>query len=237
VDTRVDLENRLLHWSGRQPSVLCEQPEKHLRVRRLSAPDGCKEPAPFSCSDPDGNYTTQYTAGDVSTVHGFHQTYGRFEVRAKLPDTALNGLQETLWLWPLSQTYGVFPHSGEIDFAEFYSEFPTLDIPYIHYVYDPSTVNPAKNTNIVTAHTCSIDYTRFNTYAVVWEPGTITVMYNGKTCMVNHYVASGLPRDAPFDQPFFIVLTQAIGVTTNAFNLAITPLPATLQVDYVRAWK
>ncbi len=171
------------------------------------------------------------------TVHGFHQTYGRFEVRAKLPDTTMNGLQETLWLRPLSQAYGGSPHSGEIDFAELYSEFSTLDIANIHYVYDPLTVNPATSTNIVTAHTCSIDYTRFNTYSVVWEPGTITLMYNGKTCLVNHYVASGVPSHAPFDRPFFIVLTQAIGVTTNTFNPALTPLPATLQIDYVRAWK
>lgn len=196
-----------------------------------------KEPAPFTCKDPDGNYATQFTAGMVTTVHGFHQTYGRFEVRAKLSNTTLNGLQETLWLWPVSQTYGAFPHSGEIDFAEFYSEWPTLVIPYIHYVYDPSTFNPATHTNIVTAHTCTVDYTQFNTYTVIWDPGKITVMYNGKICLVNNYVASGVSSHAPFDQPFFIALTQAIGVTTNAFNPATTPLPATLQIDYVRAWK
>jgi beta-glucanase (GH16 family) len=196
-----------------------------------------KERAPFTCKDPDGDYITDYTAGMVSTVHGFHQKYGRFEVRAKLPETTLNGLQETLWLWPVSQTYGPFPRSGEIDFAESYSEWPTLDIPYIHYDYEPSTVNPKTNTNTVTAHTCTIDFKRFNTYVVLWEPGTITVMYNGEICLVDHYIAKGLPSYAPFDQPFFFALTQALGVPTNAFNPALTPLPAILQIDYVRAWK
>jgi beta-glucanase (GH16 family) len=196
-----------------------------------------KESAPFTCSDPDGNFTTQYTAGMVSTVHNFNQIYGRFEFRAKLPGTALKGVQETLWLWPVAQTYGQFPNSGEIDVAEFYSQFSNLDIPYIHYVYDPSTVDKAKNENIVTASNCSIDYKKFNIYTVVWEPGTITLMYNGKTCLVDNYVPSQISSPAPFDKPFFVVLTQALGIQTNAFDAATTPLPATLTVDYVRAWK
>jgi beta-glucanase (GH16 family) len=196
-----------------------------------------KESAPFACSDPDGNFTTQYTAGMVSTVHNFNQIYGRFEFRAKLPDTALKGVQETLWLWPVAQTYGQFPNSGEIDVAEFYSQFADLDIPYIHYVYGPSTVDKTKNVNIVTAMNCSIDHKKFNIYAVVWEPGTITLMYNGKTCLVDHYIPSQIASPAPFDKPFFIALTQALGIQTNVFDPATTPLPATVKVDYVRAWK
>jgi len=200
-----------------------------------------EESAPFTCNDPGGSFTTKYTSGMVSTIYGFNQTYGRFEVRAELPGTSLKGLQETLWLWPVAQTYGTGPaeSSGEIDFAEFYSEYATLDIPYIHYSYDKSTVDPAKNTNIVTAYNCSIDYTQFNIYTVVWEPGTMTLMYNGNTCLVDNYVPNdGLTSPQPFDQPFFMVLTQALGgVGTNAFDSATTPLPATLQIDYVRAWK
>jgi hypothetical protein len=41
---------------------------------------------------------------------------------------------------------------------------------------------------------------------------------------------------APFDQPFFLSLTQALGVGTNS-PTASTPLPATTLVDYVRVWK
>jgi beta-glucanase (GH16 family) len=198
-----------------------------------------EESAPFACTYPGGSFTTQYTSGMVTAVYGFHQTYGRFEIRAKLPNTAVEGLQETLWLYPVNLTYGAWPASGEIDLAEFYSEYATLDIPYIHYNYDPSTVNPATNTNIVTAYTCSIDYTQFNTYTMVWEPGTITLMYNGNTCLIDNYVPdAGLTSPEPFNQPFFIALTQALGgVGTNAFTPGTTPLPATLQIDYARVWK
>jgi beta-glucanase (GH16 family) len=200
----------------------------HLSVR--------KEAAPFAC----GLATTQYSGGMVSTAGHFNQTYGRFEVRALLPQTTVAGLQETLWLWPVNSSYfgSSWPSSGEVDFSEFYSQYPSLDIPYIHYNYDASTVNPATNTNITTAYSCPISPTQYNNYAVVWSPGSFTITINGNTCMTDHYIPNnGLNSPAPFNQPFFIILTQALGVGTNTFNPATTPLPATTSIDYVRIWK
>jgi len=174
----------------------------------------------------------------VSTYTNFSQTYGRFEVRALLPQTTAAGLQETLWLWPLNDVkYGAWPGSGEIDFSEFYSQYSSLDVPYLHYLYDPATVNATTHTNTVTAYNCQIALSQYNNYAVVWSPNQITITINGSTCLVDNYLAYGLTGAQPFDQPFFVALTQALGVGTNAFNPATTPLPATTSVDYVRVWK
>ncbi len=60
-----------------------------------------KEAAPFTCHSPNGDYTSQYTTGMVSTFGLFSQAFGRFEVRAKLPPAAVAGLQESFWLWPV----------------------------------------------------------------------------------------------------------------------------------------
>jgi hypothetical protein len=196
-----------------------------------------KVPAPFTCPAPQGAFSTPYAGGWVSTYNAFAQTYGRFEVRAKLPQATVKGLQETLWLYPRHLTYGAWPASGEIDFAEFYSEHANLDVPYLHYVYDTRTTVTRTNTNTVTAYNCTIDGSAFNTYAVDWEPGKITIYDNGNACLIDKYKANGLTGPAPFDQPFMIVLTQALGIGTNAFDPALTPLPATTLVDYVRAWK
>jgi beta-glucanase (GH16 family) len=200
----------------------------HLTARR--------EAAPFTCAS---SFRTQYTSGMVSTYTGFNQAYGRFEVRALLPQTTASGLQETLWLWPVNDVkYGAWPGSGELDFSEFYSQYASLDVPYIHYDYDPSTINVATHTNTVTATNCAISLSQYNDYAVVWTPGSFTITINGKTCLVDNYRANGgLTGAQPFDQPFFVALTQALGVGTNAFNPSTTPLPATTSVDYVRVWK
>jgi beta-glucanase (GH16 family) len=190
------------------------------------------EPAPFSCASPLGNYTTSYTSGMVTSGGKFSQAYGRFEVRAKLPAVTVKGLQESFWLWPVDAThYGnSWPASGEIDIAEGYSQYPDRLIPYIHYIPKVWDYN-------VTNNYCRVaDISAFHTYAVEWTTSTITVKFDGNTCLVDNWKPL-LNKPAPFDQPFFVALTQALGIGANAFNPATTPLPATTQIDYVRIWK
>ena len=183
--------------------------------------------APFQCVP---GYYSQYQAGMVTSSQLFNQTYGAFEVRAKIPDATVPGLQETLWLYPQKLTYGPWPASGEIDFAEFYSQYPNLDVPYIHYAQ--SALDPH-----VTAYNCVIDPTQFNTYEADWTPTSITILYNGQVCLTDTWLQTpGEPPGTPFNEPFFMSLTQALGLGTNA-PTADTPLPATTQIDWVRAWE
>jgi len=186
-------------------------------------------PAPFQC----GQTTTQYIGGSVSGYGKFSQTYGRFEVRAQFPNVTVAGLQESLWLWPDDDTkYGPEPSSGEIDFAEAYSVRPDIVVPYIHYT-------PAKPDPNITNVNCGIgDLSAFHTYVLVWIPGSLTVSIDGVKCLVDRWHAQApLPPSAPFDQPFFMALTQALGVNSNAFDPTTTPLPATTTIDYVRVWQ
>ena len=178
--------------------------------------------APFTCS-PD--YVSSYQAGMVTTRSSFSQTYGAFEVNAKLPQSDVPGLQETFWLYPENLTYGAWPASGEIDFAEFYSVHADLDVPYVHYSntdLDPNS----------TTYTCRINPTQFNTYGLEWTPTTLTMLYNGHVCLTDMW----LNGPAPFNQPFFIALTQAIGLSGSNAVTANTTLPATTEIDWVRAW-
>jgi beta-glucanase (GH16 family) len=196
----------------------------HLTARRAAAPLSC------------GGLPTQYTAGMVTTYNRFSQTYGRFEVRALLPQTTVAGLQETLWLWPQNASYygGVWPGSGEVDFSEFYSDYSSLDVPYIHYNYTWTYAPGHYNT---TYAFCPISLTQYNDYAVNWSPGSFTITVNGNICLIDNYYAAGLTNPQPFDQPFILALTQALGVGQNAFNPYTTPLPATTSIDYVRVWR
>ncbi len=116
-------------------------------------------------------------------------------------------------------------NTGEIDFAEFYSQYPDLDVPYLHYLLGAADPN-------VTAYNCTIDPTQFNTYEVDWTPSAITILYNSQVCLVDHPIGG----PAPFNVAHFISLTQALGLGTNAPS-ANTPLPATTQIDWVRVWQ
>ena len=189
-----------------------------------------REAAPFTCRDPrSGNFRTQYTAGMITTAGGrFSQTYGRFEVRARVLGPRARGAQTSLWLYPVRHNYGPWPASGEIDFAEMFSAFPDRAIPYVHY-------NALASDSSVTNNRCRIrNLAQFHRYAVVWTRTSIRMIYDGRTCLT-HRLTPAAPQ--PFDKPFFIALTQELGVGNNAFDPSITGLPATTEIDYVRAWR
>lgn len=185
--------------------------------------------------------SSRYVAGMVSHYQTFSQTYGRYEVRAKLPAIRDRGIQEAFWLWPDDpKKYGSQKEaSGEIDFAEFYSRYPDHVKPYVHYISDEASNDPD--------HTalCAIDYDQFNTYVLEWEPGELRIHVNGSVapCMVSHYQPTNVDSPAPFDQPFFLALTQAMGIANPALDAAdnkydtnVIPDVVTTQVDYVRIW-
>lgn len=192
-----------------------------------------REATPFTCNDPSGHFNTEYTSGMVSTHGRFSQAYGRYEARVKVSSARVPGLQTSFWLWPVDPNrYGAWPASGEIDIAELFSQYADRAIPYIHY-------KPAAPDPNVTNNNCIIgNPDDFHTYAAEWTPSSIKVIYDGDTCLEDTWnPASPATKPQPFDQPFIIVLTQALGVGTNQFDPSTTPLPATTTIDYVRAWR
>ena len=190
-----------------------------------------REAQPFTCRSPYGDFISNHTSGMVSTYTKFAQAYGRFEIRARFPAAKVAGLQSALWLWSAEPAkYGSWPASGEIDIAEFYSANPDRAIPYIHY-------DTALTDETVTNNYCMItDASAFHSYVAEWTPTAITIIYDGKTCLTHAINPLTLTGSAPFDQPFIIALTQALGIGDNSVTDA-TPLPATTAVDYVRVWK
>jgi len=192
-----------------------------------------KTAKPFECHTPEkGPYSTQYTAGMVTTDGTFSQTYGMFEVKAAFPAATVRGLQSSLWLWPVNSTYygPTWPDSGEIDFAEWYSEYSNRVIPVVHY--NAQNLDPSRTNN-----NCYVsDTTGYNTYEMTWTPDTITITIDGQTCVTDSWRPSApQQKPDPFNMPFYINLTTELGINTNQFN-GTAPLPAETSIDWVRAW-
>ena len=191
-----------------------------------------KEAAPFVCSDPFGNFVTQYTSGMVTTVNNLAQTYGLYEINAKLPATTLQGLQETFWLWPQNQNeYGsVWPDSGEIDFAEFYS------VVVLRHPLHPLQRGQDRSER----HGLQLHHLESQRLPHLRAPvvADLTDRPLRRQDLPGRPLGSGLPGigSEPFNQPFFIAITQALGVYPNAFTAGYTPLPATTSVAWVKAW-
>lgn len=189
--------------------------------------------APRDCGK---NISSQYAYGQVMHFQTYAQTYGKYEIRAKIPDLRVPGSQQSFWLWPQSDSYGPWPASGEIDLAEMYSNTPGVDRPYLHYL--PGTTTAGTNQNVTTAD-CPIRAGEWNTYGVEWEPGRLTILLNDKVCMVDDYssLVAGAGSPAPFDKPFYLSLNQAMGALGNVYDPSQVPGRLTTKIDYVRVWK
>ncbi len=185
----------------------------------------------FTCRSSVDAFRTRYTGAMVTTAARFAQAYGRFEVRARFVAEPVTGVHSAIWLWPSAKKYGAWPRSGEIDIAEYYTRTPDRVIPFVHYASarpDPTATNTR----------CLVKRPdRFHIYAAEWTPQTITITIDGRPCMSTAWDRPGpYEKPIPFDRPFHLNLTQALGIGQNAFEPGVTPLPATMEVDHVRAW-
>ncbi|WP_344111998.1 glycoside hydrolase family 16 protein, partial [Nocardioides humi] len=190
-----------------------------------------KEPAFFPCKGPLFTYNAERTAATIGTYGKFTQTYGRFEFRAKMPATTVTGIHSALWLYPQKHTYGGWPNSGEVDVAEWFSADAGRVYPSVHYAGENTLLSTGYNCTMATAGT------EYHRYAVEWTPTSMRFLYDGKECFSHAWTPSApLTAPQPFDQPFYVVLTQVFGGSWNAITQQ-TPPEATMSVDWVRVWQ
>ncbi|MDO7869118.1 glycoside hydrolase family 16 protein [Nocardioides jiangxiensis] len=193
-----------------------------LTVRKLSSP--------MTCTTKSGStYRTSYIGGGIATNGLFHLTYGRVQFRAAMPYYGGRGIHSALWLWPAYMKYG--EKSGELDVAEWRSSQPHRVVPTVHYNdggADPDITNWA----------CYVDKVwNFHTYTLEWTRDSLRFLYDGKLCLEDSWIsADGLTKPAPFDEPYFLILNQALGSGQNAVTSS-TAFPQSMSVDYVRVWR
>ncbi|MFD2785741.1 glycoside hydrolase family 16 protein [Hymenobacter rubripertinctus] len=166
----------------------------------------------------------------VSRGPGGSQTYGRFEVRARLP--AGRGTWPAIWMLPDENTYGnkSWPDNGEIDIME-------------HVGYDANVVHATTHcktyffrlNNQKTGTTLLPDATTaFHTYAVEWTPETITAEVDGQLYFATRNEGTGWEA-WPWNKPFHLLLNVAVGGEWGGLKgIDEAAFPQRLEVDYVR---
>ncbi len=181
------------------------------------------------------------TTTDTETLFG--TTYGYVEARISLPAT--KGAWPAFWMLPeTTDIYGGWPVSGEIDIMEscgaFESGANNLAAGTLHRGAPAQVFSGSGHVEL------DSDTTYFHTYAVDWEPGKITWYYDGKKIHEEKNwkgMFSGdvdfLAYDAPFDQPFYILLNLAIdsGRFGGDANKATFQDDINMYVDYVRVYQ
>lgn len=175
-------------------------------------------------------------SGRLRTQKDFSFTYGRVEVRAKLPKG--DWLWPAIWMQPAKWPYGKWPASGEIDIVE---SRGNSDYGNLGHQYGASTLHwgPFWSENRYTMthaeyaandgsfagsfHTFRVDWTKDNIQFYVddalqlaADPGTNFWDYGGWGDQYDNPWRAGT-KMSPFDQDFYLILCLAVGGTNGYF--------------------
>lgn len=173
-----------------------------------------------------------YTSAKLVTQGKADWLYGKFEIRAKVPET--QGIWPALWMMPVNSEYGGWPRSGEIDIMELLGHQP--DTVYGTAHFGNSFPDRGHNTKAVTLEDGADFSDDFHTYTVEWMPDTLKWYLDGK-----HYhtlsSADIEPYNWPFDKSFYLLMNVAVGGNWPGNPDETTELPQQMQVDYVRVYQ
>ncbi|MDO8343365.1 MAG: family 16 glycosylhydrolase [Cellvibrio sp.] len=217
----------------------------------------------FTGSDsPEGESPTTktlpYTSARLRTKNIQEWTFGRFEIRAKLPFG--QGTWPAIWMLPTNSPYGTWASSGEIDIMEAVnlkvvtngSEPEAAVHGTLHFGRNwPANVNSGADYKLPNNANPADD---FHTYAVEWEEGEIRWYVDDvhfatqrETGWYGQYMQDGTLKDAPLGAPFdrhskfHLLLNLAVGGNWagNVNNKGVdeSVFPQKLLVDYVRVYE
>ena len=182
---------------------------------------------------PDQGQTKEYTSARLNSKYAF--TYGRVEVRAKLPEGV--GTWPAIWMlgqnisepgayWQ-TQGYGTtsWPYCGEIDIMEHWGANQNYVQSALH---TPSSYGGTSN---VGGQYISNASTQFNVYTLEWTPEQMIFSVNGYV----HYTYNPNPQNSetwPFDAHQYLLLNIAIeSSVTSSFT------ETEMEIDYVRVYE
>jgi len=180
-----------------------------------------------------GQNIGDYTSSRMISNKAF--TYGRMEIRAKMPDYKGKGIWPAIWMLGKDIKDIGWPNCGEIDIMEYVSKKQDSVLQTIHSVANNHTNGTQISTDYIALKTIEEE---FHNYGIIWKedklqfyidsPENITLTVNRPEHPTND--------NWPFAKEYFFILNIAVGgnlggeVDDNIF-------PAQMEVDYVRVYK
>ena len=171
---------------------------------------------------PVGN--AAYTSARIKSENLYEFTYGRVEVRAKLPSAG--GTWPALWALGANFDEVGWPESGEIDIMEHVGNNSNIVSSALHYPGNSGGNAVTNSTSLPTATS------EFHNYTVEWTPESIKFVVDDElihTSFVNSI-------DTPFNNDFFFIMNIAMGGSLGGvIDPAFTQ--DTMEVDYIRVYQ
>jgi len=186
-----------------------------------------------------GVYTSgAFTSARLKTQGLFSFQYGRFEVRAQVPEA--QGFWPAAWLMGNNIATVNWPACGEQDVLERVNaaKSPDWNEGSVHGTGFTGDTGLGAVFNFPSGQTAAA----WHTYGMIWKPGSVAYYVDDPTHPYVTYSTSSLTGMAgavwPFDagQSNFIILNLAVGGDWPGSPNATTPFPSQMLVDYVRVY-
>ncbi len=182
-----------------------------------------------------GQNPGDYSSTRLNSRRSF--TYGRIEIRAKLPENKGPGLWPAIWM--LGDNLGTvgWPSCGELDILEYVSYEPDT----IHCAIHSKANNHGDGTQLTSGGVkLESAEEEFHIYGVHWtetqlrfytdDPSNVKLTFDRPNEFTND--------NWPFDKPQYLLLNIAVGGSWGG-NKGVDDsiFPATMEVDYVRVYQ
>ncbi|HKM94006.1 MAG TPA: glycoside hydrolase family 16 protein [Prolixibacteraceae bacterium] len=179
----------------------------------------------------DTSSISNYTSARLITKDKGDWLYGRFEIRAKLPDG--RGLWPAIWMLPTDWEYGGWPQSGEIDIMENVGFDPFTIISSVHTSDYNHRIHTEKNNKT----TINDNRNEFHIYGIEWDKTSIKAFVDDQVYFTFEKEADN-PNVWPFDKDFHLLLNIAVGGDWGGQQgIDDSIFPATMEIDYVRVYQ
>ncbi len=180
---------------------------------------------------PDGK-DAHYTAASITTEGTFDLTYGRVEVRAKLPRG--RGMWPAIWMLGTSIRGQGWPKCGEIDIMEAVGHEPEKVFATVHWFGYDKGKHASLGGNLP-GQKPSDD---FHIYAVEWFADRMDFYYDETKYFSYPVEKAGKDDTNPFHKPHYLLINLAIGGGWGGQKGIDDALfPQKYAIDYVRIYK
>ena len=172
-----------------------------------------------------------YSSARMVSKHKGDWTYGRIEVRAKLPHGL--GVWPAIWMLPTDWVYGGWPKSGEIDIMENVGYLPDILYGSVH----TQSFNHIMGTQATAGLFSKTLSTEFHLYSIEWNADKIDFFFDDKKYLTFLNRHDG-PDAWPFDRDFHLLINIAVGGNWGGKMGVDTKIwPQKMLVDYVRVYQ
>lgn len=168
----------------------------------------------------------KYTSSRITTKNKKNFKYGKIEARIKMPK--FKGVWPAFWMLGANQDSVGWPKCGEIDIVEAIND-ENLVYGTLHWFHDPGNNNADSGSSVAVANR-----TEYHVYGVEWTADKLRWYVDGKV-----YRTMDVSNDSFSEvrKEYFVIFNMAIGGQWPGYDIDETAFPATMEVDWVRAYK